>query len=292
MNERARGGASAFCENCGNRLPSGGVTVCPRCGYEVADEMVTTSTASEEPTTALVDGRPTIPGTPIPLGDGETVWRQYDVTEIPALRLFGVTLSRASGAGRLYVTESRLLFFAAFRHRRGRHRSVVVQETHLEHVTGISAYVSQGLSRFVVLVVLLLGLGGLFDVGRGSVGEGFLLLLLAGAVVFLISIGLGQKGTIGVRVHSADTQSSPIGFGELGEEHQPGLLRMLLGPIGRLMMGPQDARDLLMGRPGIDAEAVVVELGALVSDLQSKGNLAGTHWGVDESPRGTRSRVA
>jgi len=46
------------------------------------------------------------------------------------------------------------------------------------------------------------------------------------------------------------------------------------------LMGVYDAFDVLLGFPGQDAETVIAELGALVFDIQTRGNLAGTHWGV------------
>ncbi|HTD08347.1 MAG TPA: hypothetical protein VK680_05610 [Solirubrobacteraceae bacterium] len=228
--------------------------------------------------------RPCIPGTDIALGDGERVWKQYAVTHLPAREILGLRISRATGRGTLFVTNARVLFFATFE-RRGGKRSLVLQETQVEHVTGVSAYVSRSFSLFAAVIVCVIGLAGLSSVLEGSTGGGLLLLIIAGFGAFLLSQGLGQRGAVGVSIHSGSSQSSPLGFG--GETRGGGFFKSLfvsiLGPYGQLLTaasGPQDARDLLLALPGPQAEQVVVELGALIADLQSKGDLAGTHWGV------------
>jgi hypothetical protein len=273
-------GTSIFCEQCGRSLAAD-ATVCPRCGYEVADEEAAFAAlqdwAAASPPPAAPDpqpaiqssssGRPQISGTPITLGDGEKVWREYAVTTLPSVRLLGIPLGRATGNGTLYVTDSRVMFFATFQKRGGK-RSVLLQETQLEHVTGISAYVARSFSLVAIAVVAVLALAGLAQLANGPVGNGLLLLILAAVGAMFLAQGLGQRGSVGVRIHSGATQASPLGFGEIGEGK--GLLSRARG----------GATDLLMGLPGPQAEQVVNELGALIADLRSKGTLAGTHWGV------------
>lgn len=280
--------AASYCGGCGNQLAPG-AKICPECGRGVPGALAETSprpaaTPAVRPAAAVAT-RPCIPGTDIALGDGERVWKQYAVTHAPAREIMGFRISRATGGGTLFVTNSRVLFFATFE-RRGGKRSLVLQETQVEHVTGISAYVSRSFSLFAAFVVGLIGLLGLVGLLEESVGVGLLLLIIAGVGVFLFSQGLGQRGTVGVNIHSGSSQSSPLGFGRFGEAHGgsfKSLLTSLLGPFGELLTsasGPQDARDLLVALPGPQAERVVVELGALIADLQSKGDLAGTHWGI------------
>jgi len=269
-----------FCENCGAHMALGAV-VCSQCGFEAPPEdptQVATSTLPDN------DSYNRIPGTLIALGDGEKVWRSYAVTQFPMPRIFR-NMGRHRGSGNLYVTDARVMFFATYERRGGRKRSMVLQETQLGQITGLTAFVSRSFSLWTVLLVALLALSGVGGILGESKGNGFLLLVIAAFGAFLISRGLGSRGTIGVRIHSASTQASPLGFGELGDGtgRLRGMIETLLGPFGQLLsgaVGPQDASDLLVALPGPDAERVIVELGALIADMQSKGTLAGTHWGV------------
>jgi hypothetical protein len=46
------------------------------------------------------------------------------------------------------------------------------------------------------------------------------------------------------------------------------------------------------GMPGVDSDKLIAELGALIFDLQSRGNLADTHWGIaDTGPAYDRART-
>jgi len=277
----ATGDSLAFCENCGAEMALD-MVVCSKCGYEVrrGDEM-------EAPASTLPDNDTydRIPGTHIALGDGEKVWRSYAVTQFPTPRLFGQRVARHRGGGTLYVTDARVMFFATYERRGGHKRSMVLQETQVGQVTGVTAFVSRSFSLWTIILVGLIGLLALGLLAGGSKGSGVLLLLITAFGVFLISQGFGSRGTVGVRIHSGSTQESPLGFGQLGDG--PGRMRALLdgllGPYGQLLSavsGPRDASDLLLALPGPDAERVIIELGALIADMQSKGSLAGTHWGI------------
>jgi hypothetical protein len=269
-----------YCENCGAEIAADAI-VCAKCGYEVSGDGESTTAFQPQPS----DPKPRIAGTQIVLGDGETVWREYAVTQFPAPEILGMHLSRHRGSGSLYVTDSRVLFFATYERRGGRKRSIILQETQVEHVTGVTAFVSRSVSLWGLVIVGLIGLFGLIALLEESTGPGIALLLIAAFGAFLLTQGLGRRGTVGVRIHSGATQASPLGFGQLGESRGRlrAMLEAALGPYGQLLSaasGPQDASDLLMALPGPDAERVIVELGALIADLQSKGSLAGTHWGV------------
>jgi hypothetical protein len=139
------------------------------------------------------------------------------------------------------------------------------------------------------MTVIALGLLALGSFDRGSALVGLALLGAATIGVLLIAQGFARRGSVGLRIHASGSQASPLGFGKIGEE-QRGLLRwFLLGPLGGLltsMSGPRDAGDLLMALPAEHADQVIVELGALVADLQSKGSLAGMHWGLDSGQSG------
>jgi hypothetical protein len=220
-----------------------------------------------------------IPGTPIALGDGETVWREYLVTAYPRFVLFGFPITRTEGAGRLYVTNARVIFFATFQHRR-RGQSLLIQDTQIQHITGMSSYVAQSYSWLALLTVIVWACLGLLGLSANRLGFAAFFLFLAVAGAMLLKQGLGRRGTVGLRISSGAAQSSPIGFGEMGRS-KGGFIRSLLGPYATLLDsigGPKDAADMLMALPAQDAQQVLVELGALIADLQSKGSLAETHW--------------
>jgi hypothetical protein len=270
---------AAFCENCGTKLHEG-ATICPSCGFEVAP---VSSDPAPATTPVEADESPPPPPEPDPtptLGEGETIWREYQVTELPDYRLFGASVSRAAGRGVLYVTDSRLIFVAAMAHRGRRRQSVLIQETQIQSVTGLSAYVSRRSSIWAYVLVGLVGLLGISLANSGSSGTGLFFLAIAAVGGLLIAQGLARQGTVGLRIHSSGTQASPLGFGQVEETPRFAVLRALLGPYGALLPSSAGAYDLLMGLPGPHAEQIIVELGALVADMQSKGSLARARWGV------------
>jgi len=214
----------------------------------------------------------TLPGTTLLLGDGELVWRQYRVSQLR---------KREQGEGTLYVTDARVVFYARAKGRATQRASALVQQTKLGDVTGLTAYVSHRISLAWLATALLLALLFLVSfLNQSWVWVVIFGLLLAGAVAMLVQ-GAAKRGSVGVQIQSNATQQSPIGFGQFGEQH--GLVGQILHNFAAPFMtliGVHTAFDVLVGFPGEDAEKVIAELGALIFDLQSRGNLAGTHWGV------------
>jgi hypothetical protein len=263
------------CSSCGHENPPSNA-FCERCGADLRFTDVETSGVAYPavPEERLV-GPTSIPGTSIALGDGETVWRTYPVTQLR---------TREQGQGTLFVTDSRVIFLARARGGGTRRGSALVQETKLEHITGLSAYVSRSASMFWIVLATAFALftivGLLFDRWGAAIFYG---ILTAGAIALLVR-SAAKRGTVGVRIQSGSTQASPIGFGAFGEEVRGGFLRSMFRAISARLLslfGIYTAFDVLMGFPTPDAERVISELGALIIDLQSKGSLAGTHWGVE-----------
>lgn len=219
--------------------------------------------------------RMTLPGTPLLLGDGEVVWRQYCVSQLRR---------RDQGEGTLYVTDARVVFYARAKGRGTQRASALVQQTKVGDVTGLTAYVSRRLSLGWLLVIAFLGLlllGALLNKSWTAV---FILALLTAGAAALLVAGAAKRGSVGVRIHSGATEASPIGFGQFEERH--GFLGQILSNILEpflAMIGVYTAFDVLVGFPGQDAELVISELGALIFDMQSRGSLAGTHWGITPS---------
>jgi hypothetical protein len=259
--------AQRFCEVCGHlleqiprRLPPGTPASVPN--------------AQQDP----ARGTATLPGTPILLGDGEIIWRQYRAAQLS---------TRQRGEGTLYVTNCRVVFYARARGRGTQRSSTLVQQTKLEHITGLAAYVSRKVSLALFLFTLWWGLGTLVAL----LSRHWLSVLIGAALtavcVVLLRRSAATRGSVGVLIHSGATQASPIGFGQFGE--QPGLLgslfRGLLQPLLALF-GVHTAFDVLVGFPGQDSDQIIAELGALIFDLQTQGDLAGTHWGVTTGAAG------
>jgi hypothetical protein len=227
------------------------------------------ATAASSP--PAVTGK-TLPGTPLLLGDGEVLWRQYRVSQLR---------SREKGEGTLYVTDLRVVFYARAKGRGTQRGSALVQQTKVGDVTGLTAYVSRRLSLgwlFVTAWLALFFLGSLF---AKNVALILLFALLTGGAVALLVSGAAKRGSVGVKIHSNATDTSPIGFGQFSE--QRGLFGAIFGTMFQpflALLGVHTAFDVLLGFPGQDAELVIAELGALIFDVQSRGSVAESHWGI------------
>ena len=206
------------------------------------------------------------------LGDGETVWREYQVSQLR---------TREIGEGTLFITDARVVFYARARGRGTQRASALVQQTKLGDITGLTAYVSRRLSLAWMLIAIALGFALIGAVSGQSWKTAIVLAVLLALAALMLVRGAARRGTVGVLIHSGATQQSPISFGQFGEQRGAfgQLLHSLVAPILSLL-GVYTAFDVLVGFPGQDAEQVIAELGALVFDLQSRGSLAGTHWGV------------
>ncbi|WP_336852726.1 zinc ribbon domain-containing protein [Sinomonas albida] len=275
---------AAFCDNCGAVLtarkadgardaadppealdapvarfdphPPGGVAPAPRTTAQLASPAQLA----------------TLPGTPLVLGDGEKIWRTYRVVRLRRPEL---------GEGLLFVTDARVVFYARARGRGTQRPSALVQQTRLDSVTGVSAYVTHRISLgwFVLAVIT-----GLFVVGSILTLAIPLVifwgLLFAGTVWMLVQ-GAAKKGSVGVQIQGSSSDQSSLSFGQFGEQrgYFGTIVHSLISPVLGLL-GVYTAFDVLLGFPGQDAEKVVSEIGALVFDMQSRGSLAAGRWGV------------
>lgn len=255
--------ANRFCDVCGASLEIGSGTL--------SGGAATIAAGPDGVSPAVTAG--TLPGTPILLGDGEIIWRQYRAAQLR---------TSAQGEGTLYVTDSRVVFFARAKGRGTQRPSALVQQTKLENITGLAAYVSRRISLALFILTFLLALGTL----AALVSRSWLLVIVFGALtalcLMLLLGGAAKRGSVGVMIHSGATQASPIGFGQFGEQRSAigNLIHALLAPVLALF-GVFTAFDVLIGFPGQDSDQIIAELGALILDLQTRGNLAGTHWGVE-----------
>jgi hypothetical protein len=265
----------AFCESCGAQLSSAQLATgwsppASQPSVAAAPPLNVASNFSPPPvrSPAAVIAGATLPGTPLVVGDGEMLWRQYEVSQLR---------TREHGQGILFVTDARVVFYARAKGRGTQRGSALVQQTKIGDITGMSAFVSHRVSLGWLITTAILGLLTLSSLAGGRWGYFVVFGLLLGVAIVMLVRGAAKRGSVGVMIHGASTQQSPISFGQFGETH--GLIYRLLSPLLGLL-GVHTAFDVLIGFPGRDAEQVIAELGALIFDLQSRGSLAGTHWGV------------
>ena len=265
---------AAFCDNCGAVLTDAADP--PEAAEAAVDPPPSSSIAAQATRTtaplAAAAQLATLPGTPLVLGDGERIWRTYRVVRLRRPEL---------GEGLLFVTDARVVFYARARGRGTQRPSALVQQTRLDSVTGVSAYVTHRISLgWFVLAVFT----GLFVLGSVlTLAIPFVIfwgLLFAGTVWMLVQ-GAAKKGSVGVQIQASSSEQSPLAFGQFGEQrgYFGAIVHAMISPVLGLL-GVYTAFDVLLGFPGEDAEKVVAEIGALVFDLQSRGSLAAPRWGV------------
>jgi hypothetical protein len=199
-------------------------------------------------------------------------------------------LKRRRGFGTLFVTDARVVFYANVPPHGSRRASSLMQQTKLEDISGLTAYVTRRISLGLLLLTACFALA--------TLGTLFVL-FIPGTVIFLILtvvcgifllVDAANGGKTGVSITSRENGNSPIAFG-FGEHHgiADAIARILMAPI-LIFFRTYSAFDVLNGDPAEDAERLVHELGALILDLQTRGTTAYEHWGMTEAA--ARARIA
>ena len=170
--------------------------------------------------------------------------------------------------GYLVVTNRRLLFVGEGNTKVG--RSILIREVHLPDVSGVSSYYGKGLCITCLIIAAILGFviipqlaSFLFVVAR--IHSGYILLLLLPLII--LSVWLVWKAirkTISLIIHSRSGDESPVALVAAQSKRFP-------------FAGAHAAQAVVAG-PGPDAELLVSEIGALILDLQTRGNLAVEAW--------------
>jgi hypothetical protein len=284
------------CVSCGEVVTG---NFCDACGAAVEPERPPDSADALPPQTARTAARPSAaasatssssaPGAPAMTGAtattalgrlGNSPVRQCENEHV--VRVYRAVQLRSAkrGEGTLYVTDARVVFYARAEGRGAQRESAIVQQTKLQDITGMSAYVSR---RINMLLLVLIALFGLAAIGSLIAREWLICIVsLVVVAICLIITGQGsaQRGRAGVTIHSLATQASPIGFGTWSEHTNPfvALLSAFFNPLLSFMRA-QTAFDVLVGRPGQDSDQLISELGALIMDLQTRGTWTLEHWG-------------
>lgn len=185
----------------------------------------------------------------IKLTEGEQVIRTYKCCD---LLLPNIT-------GKLSVTNKRILFTGAGSSSR------VSKELKIDSVSGIDCHYGTNIRILRLIVAIILAVVGFIVLGQAAnyyyAGDG-----LKTIGIFLVIIG-GVLGFLSVRptfnfvVYAKDTHVSPISLGE-----------------GASSLVGNTAIMSVVGRPGADTDRMLREIGALIMDLQMRGDLAIDSW--------------
>jgi hypothetical protein len=217
-----------------------------------------------------------LPGSPILLGYQERILRQYGAVQLR---------NREKGEGTLYVTDTRVVFYARAKGKGTQRGSALIQQTNVADITGMTAYVSRRISLGLVVftcVLLLIGIPSLLTVPP----VGLIFLLLAAVCIVALFGGAAKRGSTGVIINSRADGHSPISFGTFhtGRGLLGNLMHSLGGPF-RAIFGAATVFDVLVSFPGQDTDNIINELGALILDLQTRGDLAYAHYGLGAGQR-------
>jgi hypothetical protein len=214
-----------------------------------------------------------LPDSPVRLGIDEVLWRRYHVLQMGGL---------AKGAGYLYVTNSRVVYFGYSNGFFLQKPSKLVRETKVEEISGISAYVTRRFSFALLWASIIMGVIGIACVFTLILIPVALVLWLMSFLCFVALLtGRGRVGSTIIGIHSRHGVS-PVHLG--GAESIAGTVRSVFGaifPPWRLILGGTTAAYLTeYGLPAKDADEAVADLGALIQDLQTRGDLAASYWQI------------
>ena len=244
-----------FCDQCGHQLPDG-VECCPNCGkmmtdlgaedmekefvYEQTDRQTDTRTGNRYHSTSKGLGG-------LVLSENEELVRQYHCSSV----------LQPKCEGYLSVTTKRMIFQAeggSFI------KSRIAKEVSLDKVTGIDCYYGTNMKISQIIwgiVLLFLGiiLGSIF---RGH-GGGFWAVLFW--VIGIILIVLGFRKSFKVTVYASECSPSPITVG-----------------LGAITLQGNAAFYATVSAPTKDTDRMMNELGALVHDMRTMGDMAIAKW--------------
>ncbi len=181
------------------------------------------------------------------LAPEEVLVKEYQATRLLSPR----------AAGFLLVTNQRVIFVGEGAAWRG--SSIIVREVHLPDVSGVSSYYGAGI-HFGLLVAGIVST--LIVLGLMTREPLLALLLVVPALLFWWAVKAKGK-TIVMSIYTRAQSESPIAFA--AQKSRFAMLRF-------------DAVRAVIAEPGPDAELVIREIGALILDLQTRGNLAVESW--------------
>lgn len=252
-----------YCNECGNSLPDG-VEKCPVCGSEVKvqynnngmDDFSDVQESEQVQNQYQNDkmgytnnnyGEPSLSG--IVLSENEQLVRQYHCSSV----------KQPKCEGYLNVTTKRMIFQAEggdfFRSR-------ISKEISLDKVTGIDCYYGMNIKASQIILGVLLIIIGFYGLGinqRLGGGVGFYCFIIIIAAILLIISSF--RKSFKLTVYASECNPSPITIGE-----------------GAISLQGNAAFYAIVSAPTSDTDRMINEVGALVHDLQTMGDMAVSKW--------------
>jgi hypothetical protein len=273
------------CPKCNSPLTPN-ASFCGRCGTSVKDVAAGGIVIEPDPPQAVQRTAPVGPpvattsfgaqraGQPrFRLAADETVLKAYE-----AVQLRTGLFRRKRGQGTLFVTDARVVFYAWVFPRGTQRASWLLQQTKLEDISGLSAYVTRRFSLFLLLLTLIFGAAAVAALVVHYVPEAIAAVVLAVLCMFFLFWDASRRGSVQVVISSRESDNSPIGFGH-GPRSGLGVFRRVFRPV-MFFFPAYTAFDVMVGDPAEDADKLLHELGALILDLQTRGKMAYPHWGI------------
>lgn len=251
-----------YCNECGNPLPDG-VNKCPVCGSMVTDPYANNgngdfnygqnddSTQNHSQNDGYGNNNygndASLAG--LVLSENEQLVRQYHCSSV----------KKPKCEGYLSVTTKRMTFQAEGG---GFFRSRISKEISLDKITGVDCYYGTNLKMAQIVFGVILLIYGFIIMGinqRFGAGMGFLsfLMIVLGIVLIIFSI----KKSFKLTVYASECSPSPISIGE-----------------GAISIHGNTAFYAIVSEPTSDTDRMIDEIGALVHDLQTMGDMAISKW--------------
>lgn len=207
----------------------------------------------------------------VELSEKEVSIKTYHCTILQSLMLRSLTFQSIKCEGYITVTNKRVVLHTHSDSATGTSR--MVSEVPIEMVSGISSYIGSGYSVWKMIAVVFLGLLLLNNISSivktdyaGNSGINPVALFISIFIGFVIYY-LAQ--TIKMTIFNLQVYSS----GAAGVA-----IALSSGAAGLLGLTGQNAVKALTANPAQDAEKLVRELGAIVLDVKTLGDMAIQKW--------------
>ncbi len=179
------------------------------------------------------------------------------------------------------MTDTRVVFYAQAKGRATQRRSTLMQQTNVADITGLTAYVSRRISLGLLFFTCVFFLFALISLAF-STRIALIWFILVIVCIVALAGGAARRDTAGVIINSRSDGHSPISFGTF--DVRRGFVGGVMHTLGRpflSLFGVHTVFDVLVGSPGEHSTQIINELGALILDLQTRGDLAFEYYSAD-----------
>ena len=240
----ANNSATCFCESCGSRMMTTN-TKCTQCGEPNRLYGKSLNTRSSYVPKSNTYGSSN--NNSLVMSEGEKKIKSYHCSQL--------TFPKCDGY--VTVTNKRIIFHGdSFKGR-------VIDEVKIDTVSAISSMYGIKIKwKLLIAGILILLVGIISIIIASNMGSIFLSMLPIFAIGALL-IFLSRKEVFTLKIFSSSASGAPIAVGE-GESNNP--------------FFKNTAGYSVIAKPGHNTDKMMLELGALVSDLQTMGDLAIDKW--------------